>query len=229
MASKEWDLKRAEKEWVPQTRPVQHVGVPGYQWQTAVMWDGSLALRAVRVSQDRGVSRRADREILGGVREAGQQPAASVVCVRRRREVFRFRRQRQHGRERQARGRAAADTARRDARRRPRVGGDRSTRTYSAGAMADGMKPRPDDVLVTHAAFTVRNKGAQSGGRRGCGCTSATRARCGSDTRYLWARRRGRRWRTRSKAPFGMLGRQGALRDAGAVGGTVRISRRGAA
>jgi hypothetical protein len=38
----EWTLERARKEWKPMTRGVQHVGVPGHEWQTAVLWNGSL-------------------------------------------------------------------------------------------------------------------------------------------------------------------------------------------
>src|SRR5271155_1133375 len=38
----EWTLDRAKKLWKPMTRAVQHVGVPGYQWQASVLWDGSL-------------------------------------------------------------------------------------------------------------------------------------------------------------------------------------------
>jgi hypothetical protein len=38
----EWTFEAARRQWRPMIRPVQHVGIPGYQWQTAVMWDGSL-------------------------------------------------------------------------------------------------------------------------------------------------------------------------------------------
>lgn len=38
----EWTFEAARQQWHPMIRPVQHVGVPGYQWQTAVFWDGSL-------------------------------------------------------------------------------------------------------------------------------------------------------------------------------------------
>jgi hypothetical protein len=41
-AADEWTSERAEKLWSPMVRPVQHVGIPGYQFQTGVMWDGSL-------------------------------------------------------------------------------------------------------------------------------------------------------------------------------------------
>ncbi|MBM3998033.1 MAG: hypothetical protein FJ297_00575 [Planctomycetes bacterium] len=38
----EWTLEQARACWQPMVRPVQHVGVPGYQFQAGVMWDGSL-------------------------------------------------------------------------------------------------------------------------------------------------------------------------------------------
>ncbi|MCC6124558.1 MAG: hypothetical protein IT426_06335 [Pirellulales bacterium] len=40
----EWTLEQARKCWKPMTRAVQHVGVPGYQFQTGVMWDGAIVL-----------------------------------------------------------------------------------------------------------------------------------------------------------------------------------------
>jgi len=38
----EWTIEQARRCWKPMTRAVQHVGVPGYQFQTGVTWDGSL-------------------------------------------------------------------------------------------------------------------------------------------------------------------------------------------
>ena len=38
----EWNLERARKQWKPMTRGVQHVGVPGHEWQTGVLWNGAL-------------------------------------------------------------------------------------------------------------------------------------------------------------------------------------------
>jgi hypothetical protein len=40
--SAEWTLEQARKCWKPMSRAVQHVGVPGYEFQTGVMWDGAL-------------------------------------------------------------------------------------------------------------------------------------------------------------------------------------------
>ena len=38
----EWTIEQARRCWKPMTRAVQHVGVPGYQFQTGVTWDGAL-------------------------------------------------------------------------------------------------------------------------------------------------------------------------------------------
>ena len=38
----EWTLEAARRCWTPMTRAVQHVGVPGHQFQAGVMWDGAL-------------------------------------------------------------------------------------------------------------------------------------------------------------------------------------------
>lgn len=38
----EWSRAEAQKHWSPMVHPVQHVGAPGFNFQTAVMWDGSL-------------------------------------------------------------------------------------------------------------------------------------------------------------------------------------------
>jgi hypothetical protein len=40
--TREWTLEEAKKLWRPMSRAVQHVGVPGHQWQTGILWDGSL-------------------------------------------------------------------------------------------------------------------------------------------------------------------------------------------
>lgn len=40
--AREWTFERARAEWTPMWRPVAHVGVPGYQFQAAMLWDGSI-------------------------------------------------------------------------------------------------------------------------------------------------------------------------------------------
>ena len=39
---REWTQEEAGKLWQPMTRAVQHVGVPGHEWQAGVLWDGSI-------------------------------------------------------------------------------------------------------------------------------------------------------------------------------------------
>lgn len=38
----EWSFERAAAVWRPMTKAIAHVGVPGYQWQAAVLWDGGI-------------------------------------------------------------------------------------------------------------------------------------------------------------------------------------------
>lgn len=38
----DWTLERARALWSPMVRPVEHVGVPGYDFQCGVLWDGGL-------------------------------------------------------------------------------------------------------------------------------------------------------------------------------------------
>jgi len=38
----EWTFEMAQRIWKPMTRAIQHVGVPGFEWQVGVLWDGSL-------------------------------------------------------------------------------------------------------------------------------------------------------------------------------------------
>ena len=38
----EWTQEAAARCWKPMVRPVAHVGVPGFEFQAAVMWDGAL-------------------------------------------------------------------------------------------------------------------------------------------------------------------------------------------
>ena len=40
----EWTLERARQIWQLMTAAVQHVGVPGFEFQTGVLWNGSLLI-----------------------------------------------------------------------------------------------------------------------------------------------------------------------------------------
>ena len=39
---REWTFEAASKLWESMKTPVQHVGVPGFEWQIGVLWDGGL-------------------------------------------------------------------------------------------------------------------------------------------------------------------------------------------
>jgi hypothetical protein len=158
LATKEWDLKRAEKEWVPQTKGVQHVGVPGYQWQTAVMWDGSLGFGPF------------------GFRKIEEFPGAEIGKYWE--EIERLGESRLHLSFAYGDGMRFFDFTGTGA-KEVKKGLERGNTPIPHiemrdGVLAweemvyahlldrpveDGMKPRPDDMLVTHAAFTVHNKG----------------------------------------------------------------------
>lgn len=38
----EWTFERARREWKPMQHGIAHVGVPGYEWQAGVLWNGAL-------------------------------------------------------------------------------------------------------------------------------------------------------------------------------------------
>jgi len=149
-ARSEWTLEQAEKQWTPMVHPVQHVGVPGYQFQAGVLWDGSLvfgplAFRELKVMQRetaplgpnplhlsvgfgdpmRFVDRKGTRSPSVSRRlEEGYLPIPHVTtrdgCLEWDETVF-------------------AHLLDRD--------------------FAAGLEPRPGDTLVVHAAFGVRNTG----------------------------------------------------------------------
>ncbi len=48
-APSEWTMQQARNAWKPMVRPVQHVGVPGYGFQTAVMWNGAVVCGPIAV------------------------------------------------------------------------------------------------------------------------------------------------------------------------------------
>ncbi|MBE7559395.1 hypothetical protein HS125_10750 [bacterium] len=45
----EWTFEQAKAAWKPMVRPVQHVGVPGYNFQTAVLWNGASVCGPIAV------------------------------------------------------------------------------------------------------------------------------------------------------------------------------------
>ena len=150
----------AKQNWKPMTKAVQHVGVPGHQFQAGVLWDGSLVLGP-----------------LGGVPEQEKAPLGntplhlSVGFGQPMRFVDR------HG--------SNSPLIRRwlDQGRLPiphvetKDGGLLWHETVFAELLGRGLdaglQPREDDVLVVQVQFQVRNPGPE-GARATSGCTLAT-------------------------------------------------------
>jgi hypothetical protein len=144
----EWTWDQAQNIWKPMTRAVQHVGVPGYQWQAAVLWDGSLffgpqfwrdnpAVRGEAASLGENLM---DVSVgYGKPLRFLDRPGLGHPQIRQDLELLI-----PHVETRQ--GHLVWDEI---------VFGHLLGRT-----MEEGMNPRPDDVLVIHALFRVRNNGA---------------------------------------------------------------------
>jgi len=146
----EWTFEQARKCWRPMTRAVQHVGVPGYQFQAGVLWDGSLVFGPLEFLK-LDVMR---REIapLGGhflhVSVGYGQP-------------MRFA-------DRQGTGRAGVLRWLEDGRlpmphvetRDGELAWHETVFAHLLGkAPGEGMRPAEDDMLVVHVLFQVHNTG----------------------------------------------------------------------
>lgn len=146
----EWTMEQAYKHWKPMVRPVQHVGIPGYQFQTGVMWDGSLlfgplAFLELKVMQEEMAPL---GEHLLHVSVAYGDPARFIdrkgtnnPLIRRRLEDGRL-------------PIPYVQTTDGELEWTERVYADLLGRKAS-----DGVKPTSDDTLVTHARFSVKNHG----------------------------------------------------------------------
>ncbi len=146
----EWTLEQARSCWQGMVRPVQHVGVPGYQFQAAVMWDGALVFgpldfRQLKVMQAElaplGETRLHLSVGFGQPMRLVDRQGTANPALRRELEE----------------GRLPI----------PRVvtqdGGLAWEETVFAHllgrALDEGMKPRADDMLVVHALFRAKNTG----------------------------------------------------------------------
>jgi hypothetical protein len=135
------------------TRAVQHVGVPGYQWQASVLWDGSLFFGPQLWRRNAAVSEEAislgdnlmDVSVGYGAQTCFPDRAGlGSPAIRQTLDDGRF--------------------------LIPRVETEEGGLVWSETVFAHllgrkteaGMTPRPDDVLVVHALFKVRNASKKS-------------------------------------------------------------------
>ncbi|MBS1851603.1 MAG: hypothetical protein JST79_11860 [Acidobacteria bacterium] len=47
----EWTLEEAQRSWLSMRRPVQHVGIPGYEFQAGVLWNGALVFGPLKAAR----------------------------------------------------------------------------------------------------------------------------------------------------------------------------------
>lgn len=148
--SDEWTLDAALRQWHPMARAIQHVGVPGYQWQGGVFWDGSLFFGPLS-SRELPALKKETKPLgpnllnmsvgYGDRPEFLERPGIGDSRVRRYLEAGRL---------------PLPHIETKD-------GALVWTETVFAHlldrALEEGMKPLPDDMLVVQAKFRVRNSG----------------------------------------------------------------------
>ena len=148
----EWTMERGMKEWKPMTRTVAHVGVPGYEWQTGVLWDGSLVFGPLIFEFPAGHSSAMEEECapLGNnflhLSVGYGSPLRFMDC--------------------QAAGNPGVRHSLEEGELPiPRVRTNDGDLVWDEGVFAhllnrkmeEGMQPKLDDMLIVHARFTVRN------------------------------------------------------------------------
>ncbi|MCC6126932.1 MAG: hypothetical protein IT426_18360 [Pirellulales bacterium] len=146
----EWTIEQARLCWKPMTRAVQHVGVPGYQFQTGVTWDGALVFGPLEFYNFKAI--RDEMAPLGKHLMHVSFGFGDAMRLLDRQGTLhpKIRRSIEQGRL------PIPHVETRD--------GDLSWReTVFAHLLDRPMKPwpepKPGDVLVTHAVFRVRNTG----------------------------------------------------------------------
>jgi hypothetical protein len=161
MQKGEWDFTRAAKVWTPQTKAVQHVGVPGYQWQTAVLWNGSVGFGPFGFRKTEEFPGARIEKLVEAFGQLGNNRMHLSFAYGSGAKFFDF----------AGRGGKGIKRGLEEGRLPiPHVvvsdGGlvwEEVAYAHLLGrAMEDGMSPRPDDVLVTHVVFAVRNEGAKA-------------------------------------------------------------------
>ncbi len=144
----EWTLEQARQCWQPMVRPVQHVGVPGYQFQAGVMWDGALVFGPLDFRQLKVMQ--AELALLGDSRlhvSVGYGEPMRLVD-RRGTGHPAIRRHLEQGRL------PIPHVVTQDG----DLLWDETVFAHLLGREpGEGMRPKPDDVLVVQAVFNVRN------------------------------------------------------------------------
>jgi len=144
----EWTLEQARQCWQSMVRPVQHVGVPGYQFQAGVMWDGALLFgpldfRQLKVMQAElaplGETRLHVSVGFGETMRLVDRKGTACPALRRELEEGRL---------------PIPHVVTQDG----ELVWDETVFAHLLGReMEDGMKPLDDDVLVVQALFHVKN------------------------------------------------------------------------
>ncbi|MBN2021724.1 MAG: hypothetical protein JW809_02935 [Pirellulales bacterium] len=146
----EWTIEQARRCWTPMTRAVQHVGVPGYQFQTGVTWDGSLVFGPLEFYDFKVI--RDEMAPLGGhLLHVSFGFGDTMRLVDRQGKLDpRIRRWIEQGR---------LPIPHVETRDGDLVWHETAFAHLVDRPMSPWPEPKPGDVLVTHAVFRVRNAG----------------------------------------------------------------------
>lgn len=165
----EWTYEQASKLWKAMTRAVQHVGIPGCEWQTGVMWDGAMVFGPLEAFR-KNPGMQAELRLLGGgstgdAKQGGKYDPGNLLHLSvAHGEPMRLADRRGTGdtlvRHRLEGGRLPL----------PQVETADGTLLWRETVFAhllgrrleDGMQPKAEDMPITHAVFKVQNRGAQA-------------------------------------------------------------------
>ncbi len=149
----EWTLEEAKRVWKPMTRAVQHVGVPGHEWQAGVFWDGALLFGPLGWSRDNLAVMQQEFAPLGyNLLEVAVGYGDPVRFIERPyMHDSHIQRSLEDGRLPIPHIRTKDDD----------LHWDESVWAHLLDRrIEEGMRPRREDVLVVHAGFKVRNAGS---------------------------------------------------------------------
>lgn len=153
----EWTLESARKEWQPMTRAVAHVGVPGYEWQAGVLWDGSLVFGPLLFSFPSGPA----QALLDECAPLGNHFLHLSVGYGSPLQFL----------DRAAVGNPAVQRGLEEGKLPlPHVRTTQGDLAWDEGVFAhllnrkfeEGMQPKTSDILVVHARFTVTNSAPEA-------------------------------------------------------------------